>query len=78
VSPAPLKHDALVPVQRVLSHLPAVELDETERRAVGHGRSIARIIEGADAVMLLAEGEVVAIATPRGEGLHPGVVLERP
>jgi tRNA pseudouridine55 synthase len=71
---------ALVPVREVLRHLPAVELDEAERKAVSHGRRVVReagaFAEGAGHVALVAGGEIVAVAAPRDGALQPVVVLE--
>lgn len=68
--------ESAVPVQRVLRHLPTLELSEAERQAVVHGRPVARTVEGAGYVALEAAGHLVAIATPKAGGLQPVVVLE--
>jgi tRNA pseudouridine55 synthase len=80
--------DALVPVRRVLGHLPSVELDEPERQAVAHGRAVgSRRADGPGtreagggrgAVVLLGSGEVVAVAREEGGKLRPTVVLAEP
>jgi hypothetical protein len=57
-----------------LPHLPARALDDEERRDVAHGRALRRL--GEDGVTrLLADGELRAVAEPRGEHLQPVVVL---
>jgi tRNA pseudouridine55 synthase len=66
---------------RVLSHLPAVELDPAAKAAVVHGRPVA--IEGAGddpdlPVVLLAGDELVAVARPEAGRLRPTVVLATP
>jgi tRNA pseudouridine55 synthase len=57
-----------------LPHLPARALDAEESRDVAHGRALRRL--GEDGVtLLLADGELRAVAEPRGEHLQPVVVL---
>ena len=57
-----------------LPHLPSRALDDDERRDVAHGRALRRL--GEDGVTrLLADGELRAVAEPRGEHLQPVVVL---
>ena len=57
-----------------LPHLPARALDEAEQRDVSHGRALAR--HGEDGfTRLLRDGELRAVAEPRGERLQPVVVL---
>jgi tRNA pseudouridine55 synthase len=81
----------LMPLTRVLSDLPALELDEAGRAAVRHGRPVAdrwaggEVGRGAEGqrgseghVVLLGGGEVVAVARPEGDLLKPVVVLEDP
>ena len=57
-----------------LPHLPARMLDEAEREDVAHGRALRRLDEDG-ITRLVADGELRAIAEPRGERLHPVVVL---
>jgi tRNA pseudouridine55 synthase len=57
-----------------LPHLPARALDPAERADVAHGRSLSRAGE-TGATRLLAEGELAAVAEPRGDRLQPVVVL---
>jgi tRNA pseudouridine55 synthase len=57
-----------------LPHLPARALDDSEQRDVAHGRALRRL--GEDGVTrLLADGELRAVAEPRGDQLQPVVVL---
>jgi tRNA pseudouridine55 synthase len=79
-----------VPVERVsptggldplrgLGHLPARELSEEEAGRVRHGGRIAYAAAagGVEAVTLLREGRLMAIAVPGEDGgLRPSVVLE--
>lgn len=73
---------SLVPLRRVLAHLPAVELDQAARDAVRHGRSIAdgatEAGEGGAVVSLVAGEDVVAVARVDRDRLRPLVVLEDP
>jgi tRNA pseudouridine55 synthase len=71
----------LLPLARVLEHLPALALTEEELAGVRHGRSVPgrRVGERADGgapVALLAHEAVVAIAIEQGDTLRPVVVLE--
>ena len=70
-----LTPDALLPVRTVLRHLPAVELDETARVAVSHGRPVAAAGGPEGHVALLHAGEVVAVAQGGDGWLRPAVVL---
>jgi tRNA pseudouridine55 synthase len=70
----------LVPLTRVLEHLPTVPLDEAERVDVRHGRRLSgRGIDGQGRrgpVVLTANGDVVAVARVDEGYLQPVVVLE--
>ncbi|MGH7628417.1 MAG: tRNA pseudouridine(55) synthase TruB [Gemmatimonadales bacterium] len=70
----------LVPLVRVLGHLPMAALSSDERREVQHGRALvgrrAGGRAGSDAIALLADGAVVAIAIEQGNSLQPVVVLD--
>jgi len=73
----------LMPLTRVLSDLPALELDEVGRAAVRHGRPVADRRAGGQAgssthVALVGAGDVVAVARSEGDWLKPVVVLEDP
>jgi tRNA pseudouridine55 synthase len=57
-----------------LPHLPARALDDEECRDVAHGRTLRRLGENG-VTRLLADGELRAVAEPRGERLQPVVVL---
>jgi tRNA pseudouridine55 synthase len=57
-----------------LPHLPARALDDAEQRDVSHGRALRR--RGEDGfTRLVHDGELRAVAEPRGERLQPVVVL---
>lgn len=74
--------DAVVSARRVLGHLPAVELDELGRQAVVHGRAVSggRTDGQTDGrpVVLMAGGDVVAVAREEDGWLRPAVVLADP
>lgn len=69
-----------LPLRTVLADLPAVALDESERSHVRHGRAVADRWAGGwgdgDAIALLADDDVIAVARPEGARLQPVVVLE--
>ena len=72
--------DVVIPAHLVLPDLPRVELDESGRAAVAHGRAVAdsRAVgqrDGAE-VALIAAGELVAVAQEQNGMLQPRVVLE--
>ena len=74
---------AVISARSVLGDLPTVELDQTARRAVVHGRAVADSgaagQRGSGAVIALVDrGELVAIARSEQGWLHPTVVLETP
>jgi tRNA pseudouridine55 synthase len=76
VSPA-----AVLPPQAVLGNLPTVDLDESARLAVRHGRAVRNSGEAGrwgsgEEVALIASGELVAVARADGDWLRPAVVLE--
>jgi tRNA pseudouridine55 synthase len=80
VPPEQVTLDVLLPPGRLLSDLPAVDLDEAGRKDVAHGRAV---VDGGGvgqqpggAVALMANGELVAVARSEGGWLHPTVVLE--
>ena len=70
----------IVPLTRVLDHLPALALSDADRTAVRHGRKVVggwpEGNAGGEPVVLTAGGSVVAIARPEGGSLQPVVVLE--
>ena len=74
---------AVISARSVLGDLPTVELDETARRAVVHGRAVedsgaaGQRVSGA-VIALVDRGELVAIARSEQGWLHPTVVLETP
>jgi tRNA pseudouridine55 synthase len=74
---------AVLPARAVLADLPQVDLDETARKAIAHGRPVAdseaagQRSSGA-VVALVAAGELVAVARSEEGWLRPTVVLESP
>jgi tRNA pseudouridine55 synthase len=76
----------VIPLERLLPHLPSVRLDEESARRAGHGNEVAvpwvaDVLDwtGVTAVRLLApDGSLLAVATPTGRPgvLHPAVVLK--
>ena len=74
---------ALLPPQRVLGNLPTVDLDESGRAAVAHGRAVvderaAGQRGGGAGVALLVGGELIAVALAEDGLLRPSVVLATP
>lgn len=73
---------AVLPAQAVLQDLPSVDLDESARQAVAHGRPVSdseaagRV--GSEAVALLAAGQLIGVAEAVDGWLRPKVVLEAP
>ncbi|HET9039977.1 MAG TPA: tRNA pseudouridine(55) synthase TruB, partial [Gemmatimonadales bacterium] len=73
--------EALLPPAQVLGHLPAVSLDPAAKAAVVHGRAVVdagAAMEPGVPVVLLAGGELVAVARPEEGRLRPTVVLATP
>jgi tRNA pseudouridine55 synthase len=62
------------PPADALPHLPARTLDAREQGDVAHGRAL-RLDGETGTTRLLAEGELRAVAEPRGDRLQPVVVL---
>jgi tRNA pseudouridine55 synthase len=80
VAPDAVSPASLIPPQRLLRDLPAIELDETAHEAVTHGRAVAdprgaRSGEDDPVVALLHAGELVAMARADSGWLRPEVVL---
>ena len=74
---------ALLSPQSVLRDLPSVDLDETERKAVVHGRAVkdsgaAGQRAGGAVVALMGGGELIAVAQTQDGWLRPTVVLDTP
>jgi tRNA pseudouridine55 synthase len=72
----------LLPPHALLQHLPRVDLDDAARTDVAHGRAVVDGREAGkrgsgEAVALLGDGELVAVARAEGGWLRPTVVLER-
>jgi tRNA pseudouridine55 synthase len=65
----------LLPAREVLRHLPSWELDEPDRLAVSHGRSVPADPAPPGDVALLHAGELVAVARAEAGWLRPSVVL---
>jgi tRNA pseudouridine55 synthase len=59
----------------LVASLPSRELDEAERVAVVHGRSIPARAEDGPQVALLQAGQLVAVAEAEGDVLKPRVVV---
>jgi tRNA pseudouridine55 synthase len=70
----------LLPLARVLEHLPALALTDEELAGVRHGRALPgrrSVVPAAGPhVALVAHESVVAIAVEQGDALRPVVVLE--
>jgi tRNA pseudouridine55 synthase len=69
---------AEVELGEALGFLPGVELTEDEARAVGHGSRVAGRGSRGDALRLLHQGQLLAIAREEGDDLKPYVVFPRP
>ena len=71
--------DRVVPLADALDFLPERRLNPEEASRVANGRAVERRFNGAGddqpAVRLTAQGQLVAIAEPRGERLQPVVVM---
>ena len=63
-----------VPLGDALSFLPGVELDAAAAERAGHGVAVPGEVAG-DAVRLVHEGRLVAIARPEAGGLKPYLVF---
>jgi tRNA U55 pseudouridine synthase TruB len=80
VAPDAVSPASIIPPQRLLRDLPAIELDDTAQEAVSHGRAVADPraagSDGTDtAVALVHAGELVAMARAESGWLKPEVVL---
>ena len=71
---AELKAAALRPASFLVNHLPAHDVDDDEVRALRHGKQV-ECRGGADRVVALSHGEVVAILERRDARYQPIVVL---
>jgi tRNA pseudouridine55 synthase len=67
--------DRLVPLAEALRFLPRLELDPAEAERASHGVAVPARDAGGDAVALLHDGALVAIAEPRAGALKPVVVF---
>jgi tRNA pseudouridine55 synthase len=68
--PAQVTQAALSSVQ-ALAHLPAVEVNAEQVRALRCGQSIDAVMSDADPIRLTQDGELVAIARAEGSRLRP-------
>ncbi len=75
VAPDAVGPGDLRPARLAVAHLPAVELDDAAREAVGHGRAIPGGAAFQGHVALLVRGELAAVAWAEGGMLRPEVVL---
>jgi tRNA pseudouridine55 synthase len=75
---AEIDASAVRPARAVLGHLPAIELDEATRAAVSHGRAVPAAADARGDVVLVHEGELVAVARAGDGWLRPSVVLGTP
>jgi tRNA pseudouridine55 synthase len=66
---------AELPLGEALSFLPAVELSDDDARAVSHGSRVAGRGSREDALRLLHEGRLVAIARSEDDDLKPYIVF---
>lgn len=78
-----LSRAAVISARSVLGDLPTVELDQVSRLAVAHGRAVEDSGEAGqrgsgEVVVLLGDGELVAIAQAQDGWLRPTVVLVTP
>jgi tRNA pseudouridine55 synthase len=73
-------HAKCIPMNRLLTHLPAAPVDAAGREAVRHGRAVdppeALVLDPAGLVRLLGEdGTLLGLARLRDGRLHPHLVL---
>ncbi len=77
-----LSSESLLPARAVLRDLPSLELDQSARAAVVHGRAVwgggAAGQRGGEMFALTAGDELVAVARTEDGWLHPTVVLGSP
>lgn len=77
ISPAEVTADAVLSPAAMVAHLPHQELDAAAVREVGFGRQVARRLDVAGPVALLADdGRLVAVAAAAADHWQPVVVLE--
>jgi tRNA pseudouridine55 synthase len=65
-----------LPLAEALSFMPVRGLDESEERAVRHGRAVALGDGPEGEVLLMAGDRLIAIGAPQAEELRPVVVFE--
>ena len=66
--------DRIVGLDDALSFIPEVRLDADQARRASHGAAVPGDAHGADVVRLTDEDGLIALATPRGEGVLGPVV----
>ena len=66
---------AVISPLAALAHLPRRELDDEERRRIGHGQRLPAGQHGAGVLVLAGEGELVAVAESDGETIRPKKVF---
>jgi tRNA pseudouridine55 synthase len=71
---AKVQNAAITP-QQAITHMSAVQIDETEVRAIRFGQRIERRMNSSELVQLIHDGELVAIAEPAGGELKPRKVF---
>ena len=64
-----------MPLAEALAFLPSGELSEDEARAVGHGSQVAGRGSQGEAIRLVHEGRLVAIARSDGDAVKPYIVF---
>jgi tRNA pseudouridine55 synthase len=74
VDDAKVRAAALTPVQ-ALSHLPSMELNEEQERAIRFGQSLETAVPSNGAIMLVRNNVLVAIAAVEGTRLRPRKVF---
>jgi tRNA pseudouridine55 synthase len=67
--------ERVVPLSEALAFLPLRQLDANDAAAVRHGRRVEAHGQEPPQVRLVHEGELLAIAEPRGDELQPVVVF---
>lgn len=66
--------ERIIGLDTALGFIPEVRLDPDEARRAGHGGAVAGDARGAEVVRLTDEDGLIALATPRGDGLLAPVV----
>jgi tRNA pseudouridine55 synthase len=69
---------ALIPPARALSHMPFVVVGPEDAARIRHGQAVSMMghaLPEGELVRVLLEGELVAVATPKGDQLQPRKVM---